>query len=568
MKNENTAEYNYCITVGQTDVGKRRRSNEDHGAHFVSCNGLVSVVCDGMGGHVGGAVASEVAINAIREFLDSNYYEDPREAIGLAIETANKAILRKVAEEPQLTGMGSTCVLLIVRDAKVYIGHVGDSRIYLIRERRITQLTKDQSFVQMLVDMGELTPEEAAHHPRKNEITNALGLPNSSPAIVKEDAVTPQAGDCFVLCSDGMSGMVPDRDIERIVSKQRELSTQARADLLVKTANDNGGPDNITVELVEFTVTPEAVVGGGKAIGKKKAAWIAGAAALVCVAAAVAVWMLCGRATSETASMGEVEFESRQPVFIVSANPADKTTIVQSGDSVKVINRQLTEKVVVSTNLETKKTGSTYTLTFGEGISGGEDAYVTIQFGKHSYSYSVSVKGPEKPLPLVELEPNTLKGKVNYAKNKVFASITFVPVAGEVVLSVVDADPIKNSGKLDTESVEVEGAETVYSRSGATEKWSLKFTSDVPKSVTVSFICEDENSRTRYTYVIPVTKSRGITNVPKSEEPKPESQTSPEANAVAAPDQPPAEQSSENTEHKEPDNPDVEILDIDSDDVE
>ena len=145
-------------------------------------------------------------------------------------------------------------------NGKVYIGHVGDSRIYLIREKNIIQLTKAHSFVQSLVDMGHITKEEAEHHPRKNEITNALGIPQMTPATVRPDPIEPQAGDCFLLCSDGLSGMVNDKAIERIVSKQREYTSQQRADILVQTANANGGVDNITVELVEFAVSPAATV--------------------------------------------------------------------------------------------------------------------------------------------------------------------------------------------------------------------------------------------------------------------------------------------------------------------
>ena len=257
MERTSNAGFSYCNVVGQTDVGKKRKVNEDHGDHFETLNGLVSVVCDGMGGHVGGAVASEIAIRTIHDFLDSQFIQDPREAIGLAIDAANKAIVKQAEQNPDLEGMGSTCVLLIVRDGKVYIGHVGDSRIYLIREKTIVQLTKDHSFVQSLVDIGQITKEQAEHHPRKNEITNALGLPEMAPATVREEAIEPQAGDCFLLCSDGLSGMVSEHDIEKIVSRQRDYSTQQRADLLVQAANNNGGLDNITVELVEFTIAPE-----------------------------------------------------------------------------------------------------------------------------------------------------------------------------------------------------------------------------------------------------------------------------------------------------------------------
>ena len=156
--------------------------------------------------------------------------------------------------------MGSTCVMLIVRDGRVYIGSVGDSRVYIVRERKIRQLTKDQSYVQILVDSGQITKEQAEHHPRKNEITNCLGLDTMQPATILQDAFEPQAGDCFLLCSDGLSGMVDDVHIERIVSRQSEMSSQQRVDTLVETAKENGGVDNITVQIVEFSVTPSKAI--------------------------------------------------------------------------------------------------------------------------------------------------------------------------------------------------------------------------------------------------------------------------------------------------------------------
>ena len=251
--------FNYCHVVGKTDVGRKRAANEDNMYNTITQNGLVSVVCDGMGGHVGGATASKIAVSTIIENLNNVYYDDPRIAIGESIDKANRAIIQKTIEQPELAGMGSTCVLLLVRSGKVYIGHVGDSRIYLVRSKRIVQLTKDHSYVQMLVDCGEITKEQAEHHPRKNEITNALGIPNMSPATVADDAIIPEAGDCFVLCSDGLSGMVSDDTICKIISRQSEMNAQERVDKLVALANDNGGVDNITVQLVEFPVSPNVV---------------------------------------------------------------------------------------------------------------------------------------------------------------------------------------------------------------------------------------------------------------------------------------------------------------------
>lgn len=252
---KDTNKYSYCNIVGDTDVGCKRMVNEDWYNYFECQNGLIAVVCDGMGGHVGGAVASHLAVETIQVFLEENYFDDPQKAIVEACNAANSAILQRTYQQPELTGMGSTCVLLIVRNGKVYIGSVGDSRIYLVRNKIITQLTTDQSYVQMLVDEGIISKDEAEHHPRRNEITNALGLPSMQPATVR-DPIDPEAGDCFLLCSDGLSGMVSDNEINNIVSNQSGMKQQERVATLIQRARSNGGLDNITSLIVEFALTP------------------------------------------------------------------------------------------------------------------------------------------------------------------------------------------------------------------------------------------------------------------------------------------------------------------------
>ena len=245
--------YDYCLIGGATDVGLVRKANEDRGLWFDSLNGRIGLVCDGMGGHVGGQIASQTAIESIQEYLGRDYFEDAKEAIKGAIVFANNAILDKAQRQPELKGMGSTCVMLLIRDGKVYYGHVGDSRIYAISNRMIKQLTSDHTFVQLLVDAGQITKEQAERHPRRNEITNALGLQNMQSPTICTVPVEPEAGVCFLLCSDGLTGMVSDRKIEKIVSN-RELNLNQRAEKLIDLANEAGGTDNITVQLVEFAL--------------------------------------------------------------------------------------------------------------------------------------------------------------------------------------------------------------------------------------------------------------------------------------------------------------------------
>ncbi len=273
--------YGFCSVEGRTDIGCRRTVNEDSISREdngkssgleVTPNGGAVVVCDGMGGYAGGKVASETAVDAILQHLRGTKYDDPGDAVRNAIIAANAAVLRKAAERPELTGMGCTCVLLLVSpEGEVFVGHIGDSRLYIIRPREsengrspIIFKTKDESYVQLLVDQNVITEREALIHPRSNEITNAVGMKNMTPPVVKE-SIVPEAGDCFLLCSDGLHKVVPEEEIFRIVCN-RSLSLAGRVEMLIETARKYGGPDNISAQVVEFSATPKDVL----AVRKKK----------------------------------------------------------------------------------------------------------------------------------------------------------------------------------------------------------------------------------------------------------------------------------------------------------
>lgn len=238
------------IIANCTDTGRVRAVNEDSMVTFESPNGHVVVVCDGMGGQNAGDVASQLAVTVIQDILTDNTFASPDEAISSSILAANQAILRRASQDLSLSGMGSTCVMLIIKDGVVYYGSVGDSRIYYIANGMIQQLTKDQSYVQTLVDAGQLSPEDAERHQDKNQITNALGIESMTPPVLGT-AITPVQGSTFLLCSDGLSGMVPNHDILTIVSRS-DVPLGERAKMLVNKANENGGADNVTVQLVEF----------------------------------------------------------------------------------------------------------------------------------------------------------------------------------------------------------------------------------------------------------------------------------------------------------------------------
>ena len=237
--------------AGLTDVGRARTQNEDNLIEFESPNGYVVAVCDGMGGENGGATASDLAVTIIQDILTNNTFSTPQEAIIKACNAANRGILHRASSRPELGGMGSTCVMAIIKDGLIYYGWIGDSRIYYYTPSRgLVQLSKDQSYVQTLVDSGEITAEEAECHPRKNEILNALGIEEMTPPIIGENPIPVNEGGTLMLCSDGLSGMVPSFTIERVLS-QREKSPGQRCEQLVNLANEAGGLDNITVQIIE-----------------------------------------------------------------------------------------------------------------------------------------------------------------------------------------------------------------------------------------------------------------------------------------------------------------------------
>ena len=235
--------------AGGTDVGKIRQHNEDSMIAFDSPNGYVVAVCDGMGGENGGDTASTLAVTIIQDILVNNTFPTPHEAITRACVAANQGILHRASTRPDLQGMGSTCVIAIVSQGHIYYGSIGDSRIYYYTPAQgLQQLTKDQSYVQTLVDSGQITPEEAERHPRKNEILNALGLEGMEPPVIGESPVPVSDGGLLLLCSDGLTGMIPDFTISQQLAMPG-LTPQQRCDNLVSLANEAGGYDNSTVQI-------------------------------------------------------------------------------------------------------------------------------------------------------------------------------------------------------------------------------------------------------------------------------------------------------------------------------
>lgn len=240
-----------------TDTGRAREHNED--SFLVNDSLGLFLVADGMGGHAGGEVASRLAVEVIeRELLRlrelgpgtfaSLSPESVRDALVGAVETASREVFERSTIEPRLHGMGTTLTGLLLQGRTAWVAHVGDSRIYLLRDGRIRLLTEDHSLVQEQMRAGILTPEEARHSHLRNIITRSVGFEASVPVDVIEEEV--QEGDLFVLCSDGLSNLVED---EEILEFAEAHPAEQLPEVLIALANDRGGDDNITAIVVHVT---------------------------------------------------------------------------------------------------------------------------------------------------------------------------------------------------------------------------------------------------------------------------------------------------------------------------
>jgi serine/threonine protein phosphatase PrpC len=230
-------------TVALTDTGRKRRHNED----VYVVDPPIFAIADGMGGAAAGEVAAAVAADALRGEGGSG-----EDTLVTLIQEANRRVYERAAEDTAKSGMGTTMTVALLEDGRVRIGHVGDSRAYLLRDGELSQLTDDHSLVGELVRSGKLAPEEAETHPQRSVITRVLG---TDPDVdVDTLAIETRSGDLFLLCSDGLYSMVGnDRILELVERNRRDLDAAAKA--LIAAANKGGGDDNITV--VAFEIVPD-----------------------------------------------------------------------------------------------------------------------------------------------------------------------------------------------------------------------------------------------------------------------------------------------------------------------
>ena len=235
----------------RTDKGNVRENNEDY---FYISNSLDEVqlylLADGMGGYNGGEIASKLAVQTAKNYIENNFKDIEKDKdsiiqlLASSMEYANMVVYEKSKETPELQGMGTTLEICLIYNNKAYIGHIGDSRIYRVRKQFIRKLTQDHSYVQKLVKEGTITKEQAEHHPQKNMLMKALGCN----AFVEPDVMVKGflKDDIIIMCSDGLSNMVDQETIYEMASKNIEQATKD----LVQLAKDRGGYDNITVVII------------------------------------------------------------------------------------------------------------------------------------------------------------------------------------------------------------------------------------------------------------------------------------------------------------------------------
>lgn len=236
----------------QSDVGRRRNTNQDYASVFTNQEGIkLAILADGMGGHRAGDIASQMAVlNLGNAWEEQDLTDDEKIAQWFiqAIQEENALIYQRGQEQPEYNGMGTTIVAAALSEERFTIAHVGDSRAYLIRDGKIIQLTEDHSLVNELVKSGEISEEMAVNHPRKNILTRSVGMPGT----VEVDVSTYiwQLKDRLLLCSDGLTNMLSEEMIKTIVNQEGTLSDKVTE--LINQANEAGGADNITVLLIEF----------------------------------------------------------------------------------------------------------------------------------------------------------------------------------------------------------------------------------------------------------------------------------------------------------------------------
>ena len=228
-----------------TNIGLKRNNNEDSLGIFEVDNGILAVVCDGLGGNKAGDVASQLCVNRVHDHFLASEQSDYLDRIKFSINKANKDLIEKANSSPELKGMATTIEVLFLKNSTAYWGHVGDSRIYFARNGKLKQLTKDHSLVQKLVDEGYLTLKEAEHHPNKNIIMRALGDNSKVEIDLSKIKLNPSDDYLFFMCTDGVTGVMNDNELENIFLDYDKIN-ETLSNLILK----RGAPDNFSFVII------------------------------------------------------------------------------------------------------------------------------------------------------------------------------------------------------------------------------------------------------------------------------------------------------------------------------
>ena len=327
----------------RSDVGLVRGHNEDS---FL-IEAPLFVVCDGMGGHAAGEVASGIAVRTIAQ-------QAPKRAddilLGVAVEAANAAVLEGSLNGAGKPGMGCTATCVLIEDNRMSVAHVGDSRVYLLHGGTLVRITHDHSYVEELVDAGEITADEARVHPSRSIITRALG---SDPDMYADHfTLDVSSGDRIIICSDGLSSMVPDKDIEELAVSS--VTPQAAADTLVSAALTSGGHDNVTVVVVDVTDDGLASLHRAQRL-KRLRTWVIIAAAVLLMVGVVLVGLLRGSwyvGINQDDQTVAVYHGVRDEFFGVPLHIIASKSAVEVSDLSEALQHQLEEGIIVASEEE------------------------------------------------------------------------------------------------------------------------------------------------------------------------------------------------------------------------
>jgi PPM family protein phosphatase len=239
-----------------TDVGCNRENNEDNYGYWepedeasFAVLGRLAMVADGMGGYEGGQIASRMAVETLSEAYAASAEPDSQKRLLNALAEAHQRIQRKAREDSRLSGMGTTCTAFALVNARLHFVHVGDSRLYLLREGKLRSITRDHTLIARLIEKGVIRPEEAENHPQKHVLTSALGVADDIEIDFPPEPLPIQAGDVLLICTDGLWGQMNLKEIQHATTSQ---SPKNACRALVQLAKERGGPDNITLQILHI----------------------------------------------------------------------------------------------------------------------------------------------------------------------------------------------------------------------------------------------------------------------------------------------------------------------------